>query len=76
MGVVDEMLCKVNSMGLIGLSAYMVTIEVDVSVGMPTFELVGLPDAAVKESRERVRASLKNCGYDFPTLVCHFHIHR
>lgn len=67
MGVVDEMLCKVNSMGLIGLSAYMVTIEVDVSVGMPTFELVGLPDAAVKESRERVRASLKNCGYDFPT---------
>ena len=66
-GVVDKMLCRVNSMGLVGLSAYMVTIEVDVSVGMPTFELVGLPDAAVKESRERVRASLKNCGYDFPT---------
>lgn len=61
------MLCKISSMGLVGLSAYMITIEVDVSVGMPTFELVGLPDAAVKESRERVRASLKNCGFDFPT---------
>lgn len=66
-GVVYKMLCKISSMGLVGLSAYMITIEVDVSVGMPTFELVGLPDAAVKESRERVRASLKNCGYDFPT---------
>ncbi len=60
------MLCRVKSMGLIGLSAYAVTVEVDVSVGLPTFELVGLPDAAVKESRERVRASLKNCGYEFP----------
>ncbi|MDE5853369.1 MAG: YifB family Mg chelatase-like AAA ATPase, partial [Oscillospiraceae bacterium] len=60
------MLCKVKSMGLVGLSAYAVTVEVDVSVGLPTFELVGLPDAAVKESRERVRASLKNCGYQFP----------
>ncbi len=61
------MLSRINSLGLIGLNSYLVGVEVDVSAGLPTFELVGLPDAAVKESRERVRASLKNCGYDFPT---------
>ena len=61
------MFCRVFSLGLLGLSSYVVGVEVDVSAGLPSFELVGLPDAAVKESRERVRASLKNCGYDFPT---------
>lgn len=61
------MLCKVSSMGLLGLNSYEVLVEVDVSVGLPTFELVGLADTAVKESRERVRTSLRNCGYEFPT---------
>ena len=59
------MLCKVSSMGLLGLSAYEVLVEVDFSKGMPTFELVGLADVAVKESKERVRTSLKNCGFEF-----------
>ena len=62
-----NMLCKVASMGFFGLNAYEVLVEVDVSVGMPTFELVGLADTAVKESKERVKTSLKNCGYDFKT---------
>ena len=59
------MLCRVSSMGLLGLSAYEVVVEVDFSTGMPTFELVGLADTAVKESKERVRTSLKNCGFLF-----------
>ena len=59
------MLCKVASMGLLGLKAYDVLVEVDFSVGLPTFELVGLADVAVKESKERVRTSLKNCGFQF-----------
>lgn len=60
------MLCRVASLGLVGLNGYLVGVEVDVSRGLPSFELVGLPDAAVKESRERVRAALKNCGFNFP----------
>lgn len=60
------MLCSINSIGLIGLDAYHVTIEVDIANGMPAFEIVGLPDAAVKESKDRVRAAMKNCGYELP----------
>ena len=59
------MLCRVSSMGLLGLKAYEVLVEVDFSTGLPTFELVGLADVAVKESKERVRTSLKNCGFLF-----------
>ena len=59
------MLCRVCSMGLLGLKAYEVLVEVDFSTGLPTFELVGLADVAVKESKERVRTSLKNCGFLF-----------
>ncbi len=59
------MLCKVESMGVIGLKAYKVLVEVDYSKGLPTFELVGLADTTVKESKERVRTSIKNCGYEF-----------
>lgn len=55
-----------NSMGLYGLDAFTVRVEADVSNGMSAFDVVGLPDAAVKESRDRVRAALKNCGYEFP----------
>ena len=57
---------KTYSMGLYGISAFPVEVEADLSQGLPAFELVGLPDAAVKESRDRVRAAVKNCGFDFP----------
>jgi magnesium chelatase family protein len=53
-------------MGLLGLNGFEVSVECFLSQGMPAFEVVGLPDTAVKESRERVRAAMKNCGYEFP----------
>jgi len=58
------MLVKVTSAALHGIEAYPVEVEVDICAGFPTFVTVGLPDAAVRESKERVRAALKNCGYD------------
>jgi len=61
------MLSKVLSASVIGIDAYKVEVEVDISSrGLPHFSMVGLPDAAVKESRDRVRASLKNIGFNFP----------
>lgn len=60
------MFAKVKSYGLIGLNSFDVEIEADISSGLPKFDIVGLPDATIKESRERVRASIKNCGYTFP----------
>ena len=62
----DKMFSKIKSQGLTGLNGFDVVVEADISRGLPRFDLVGLPDAAVKESRERVRASIKNCGYKFP----------
>ena len=59
------MLFKITSAALHGIEAYPVEVEVDICAGFPTFVTVGLPDAAVRESKERVRAALKNCGYDF-----------
>ena len=53
-------------MGLYGLEAFPVRVEADIQNGISAFDIVGLPDAAVKESRDRVRAALKNCGYEFP----------
>lgn len=61
------MAAKVISMGLYGAEAFLVEVECDIGRSLPAFDLVGLPDAAVKESRERVRAALKNCGFDYPT---------
>jgi magnesium chelatase family protein len=58
------MLYKTTSAALHGIEAYPVEVEVDICAGFPTFVTVGLPDAAVRESKERVRAALKNCGYD------------
>lgn len=60
------MFAKIKSQGLFGLNTFDVVVEADISNGLPRFDVVGLPDAAVKESRDRVRASLKNCGYTFP----------
>lgn len=60
------MFAKVKSEGIFGIDSFNVVVEADLSSGLPRFDLVGLPDAAVKESRERVRASIKNCGFEFP----------
>ena len=60
------MISRVRSLGLQGISGYEVLVECFITGGLPAFEVVGLPDAAVKESRERVRAAIKNCGYKFP----------
>ena len=60
------MVVTVRSLGLTGIRGYEVTVECFLSGGLPAFDMVGLPDAAVKESRERVRAAVKNCGARFP----------
>ena len=60
------MLASVSSLGLSGIEGYRVTVEAFSADGMPMFEIVGLPDAAVKESRERVRAALASCQLAFP----------
>jgi len=60
------MLAKVNSGAVIGIDGYLVEVEVDLAQGMPAFDIVGLPDSAVKESRERVRTAIRNTGYTFP----------
>ncbi|MFA4925243.1 MAG: magnesium chelatase domain-containing protein, partial [Candidatus Aminicenantales bacterium] len=60
------MLVRIPSASLHGIEAYQVEVEVDISPGLPAFIIVGLPDAAVRESKERVRAALRNCGFDFP----------
>lgn len=60
------MLATLESATVIGIEAYRVRVEVDVSFGLPHFQLVGLPDASVRESRDRVRAAIRNSGFDFP----------
>ena len=61
------MFSKIKSIGIFGIDSYMVEIEADVSGGLPCFDVVGLPDTAVKESRDRVRSAIKNCKHKFPT---------
>lgn len=60
------MLAKVRSVALVGLDAHLIDVEVDIAGGLPQFSVVGLPDATVKESRDRVRSALKNTGFHFP----------
>ena len=60
------MISRLDSMGLSGISGYPVSVECFISSGLPAFDIVGLPDAAVKEARERVRAAIKNSGFKFP----------
>ena len=60
------MISRLDSMGLSGISGYPVSVECFISSGLPAFDIVGLPDAAVKEARERVRAAIKNSGLKFP----------
>lgn len=61
------MLSKIKSMSLEGLNGYLVEIQSDVSGGLPSFEIVGLPDVRVKEAKERVKSSIKNSGIEFPS---------
>lgn len=60
------MLSILNSSALLGIDSYPVAVEVDLSSGLPAFDIVGLPDSAVKESRERVRTAIRNSGFSFP----------
>ncbi len=60
------MFAKIKSIGLFGMDAYQIEVEAYISTGLPAFDIVGLPDMAVKESRDRVRAAIKNSGYKFP----------
>ena len=60
------MLSKIISSGILGIDGYLIDVEVDLSSGLPAFDLVGLPDSAVKEARERVRTAIKNSGFIFP----------
>lgn len=60
------MLAIVNSLALLGIEANKIQVEVDVSSGLPCFDIVGLPDTSVREARERVRTAIKNSGFEFP----------
>ncbi|MDR0404766.1 MAG: YifB family Mg chelatase-like AAA ATPase, partial [Oscillospiraceae bacterium] len=60
------MLSNLLSFGILGMEAFPVTVEANLSRGIPSFDLVGLPDASIKESRERVRSALYNSGFSFP----------
>lgn len=60
------MMTQVRSLGLQGVEGYPVLCECDLTGGLPNFEIVGLPGAAVKEARDRVRSAVKNCGFQFP----------
>ena len=64
---VDFMICSIYSLGIYGIKGSKVTVECYISNGLPSFDIVGLPDAAVKEARERVRAASKTSGMRFPT---------
>ena len=61
------MVVKINSSGLLGMEAFGITVETDISRGITAFDIVGLPDASIKESRDRVRSAMRNCGLTFPT---------
>ena len=60
------MLAKANTCAVVGLDGFVVEVEVDISLGLPSFTIVGLPDTAVQEARERVRPAIRNSGCEFP----------
>ena len=61
------MLSKVKSVSLIGLEGSLIEIQVDISNGIPEFEIVGLPDTSVKEAKKRIESAIKNSGFEFPS---------
>lgn len=60
------MLSKIHSFGLQGIDGFLVEVEVDINAGLPHFDVVGLADTAIKESKERVRSAIRNSGYNYP----------
>ena len=60
------MLACVRTAAVFGIEAFPVQVEVDVSFGLPTFAMVGLPDAGIRESRDRIRSAIRNSGFEFP----------
>ena len=58
---------KINSIGLMGIDGFRVDVQTDISNGYPGFEIIGLPDAAIKEAKERVKTAVKNSGFRFPS---------
>ncbi len=60
------MLAIITSCSVLGIHGWLIQVEVDVANGLPTFSTVGLPDSSVRESKDRVKAAIKNCGYQFP----------
>ena len=60
------MLVKIHSAAVLGLEAYLVEVEIDSQKRLPGQSIVGLPDASVRESRDRVRAAIENSGFEFP----------
>lgn len=60
------MIAKILSSAVIGIDAFTIEVEVDIALGLPAFTTVGLPEASVKESKERVKTAISNSGYTFP----------
>lgn len=60
------MFARTFSASVLGLQGHIISVEIDIANGLPAFELVGLATTAVKESKDRVRAAIKNSGYEFP----------
>ena len=60
------MFARMTGVGIFGLNGVMITVEVDISNGIPALDIVGLPDTAVRESKERVKAAIRNTGFEFP----------
>ena len=66
------MIAKINSVGLTGMDGYSIGVETDVSNGVPSWDVVGMPDTAVRESKERIRSALKNSGLMIPGRPCRY----
>ena len=60
------MIAKIYSSCVLGIDAYEVTVESDIGGGLPAFNIVGLPDTAIRESRDRIKAAIRNSGFSFP----------
>ena len=60
------LLSQIYSAGLVGIDAYRLDVELHISLGLPTWNTVGLPESAVRESKERVISAVHNCSYEFP----------
>ena len=60
------MLACVRTAAVYGIEAFPIQVEVDVSFGLPSFTMVGLPDAGIRESRDRIRSAIRNSGFEFP----------